>query len=333
METLPAEVLRCVFDRLHWRDLLAVSSCATWTRDVAARDERAWERRCRERFTASELSRLTTKTEEEDREARASSASSASSAPRSWRRLFTRSVRDAVDAIDASRPTLIVTEYNEPTHYSRVRWAFSRCRDLALADLREFILSPNSSRPGGAQTDPDPPPTLLVLAGMTAILARDHASSSTAVADALRAAGAGAGDAAAAADARDDVGARRVKVTTWTLGRLEGVGFRLRDDVFVVEGSLESLARDNPNDVWKRLGRGIRHETRDMEIVVVGPRRAHWWSALGGAAAAAAGGGGRRSAREARRRTGGGGSEAGRARRRRCDISSVRVFLLSCITP
>ena len=71
----------------------------------------------------------------------------------------------------------------------------------------------------------------------------------------------------------------------WLLGRLEGVGFRLRDEVRVYEGTLEELAANLPR-VWETLLRGIKHEVRDMEIRVVGPPKQTFWSAWGAAAAA-----------------------------------------------
>ena len=79
------------------------------------------------------------------------------------------------------------------------------------------------------------------------------------------------------------LGARKVRSTRWLLGRLEGVGFRLRDEVRVQEGTLEELVINEPR-VWEMLLRGIKHEVRDMEIRVVGPPKIDFWSALGGIA-------------------------------------------------
>ena len=69
---------------------------------------------------------------------------------------------------------------------------------------------------------------------------------------------------------------RKVYVRTSLLGRLEGVGFRLRDDVRVYDGTLEELATHDT--VWSVLQRGVIHEVRDMELRVVGPPKRNWWS-------------------------------------------------------
>jgi hypothetical protein len=56
-EDLPLECQRNVLDRLHWRDVLAVSLCSRALRAVAE-DEDAWRARCETRFSRDEMPAL-----------------------------------------------------------------------------------------------------------------------------------------------------------------------------------------------------------------------------------------------------------------------------------
>ena len=72
LESLPLECQRNVLERLHWRDVCAVSSCSRALRAVAS-DEHDWRGRCERRFTSAELERL------------ASAASGSTSDDGTWR--------------------------------------------------------------------------------------------------------------------------------------------------------------------------------------------------------------------------------------------------------
>lgn len=81
-------------------------------------------------------------------------------------------------------------------------------------------------------------------------------------------------------DAGCEASGKSVRLTQWLLGRLEGVGYRLRDEVVVHEGSLERLAVDNPR-LFEVMLRGIQYEVRDMEVRAIGPEKKPWWAVLG----------------------------------------------------
>jgi hypothetical protein len=99
---------------------------------------------------------------------------------------------------------------------------------MSFADVHEFIVSKvedrhdvtRSGAGAGAGGGAGAVPALLVLAGMVECLARAPVSSAEEVIGMIRDAG---------------CGGVTVRIQVWLLGRLEGVGFRLRDEVRVYE--------------------------------------------------------------------------------------------------
>ena len=306
-ESLPLSVQATIFSRLHWRDLLSVSQCSRGLNAQIAGDEREWRARCEARFTSEELAAAldaasTAAPDDqphhvEDPSMRGASQSQSPHGgtavrgraededdglgrPSTWRGRFLRAVRHARDAVRRAAPMLTI-EDNTAMHFRTFERAQNILRGVALADVREFILEgpptvmndTNDGRDASreAKTESvspkETPPTLLVLAGMVECLARAPTRTPAEVVCVLR-------------DA--ELGAREVRLQMWLLGRLEGVGFRLRDEVRVHQGSLEELAVNSPR-VWDALLRGIRHEVRDMEVQVVGPPKKTFWSIWGGA--------------------------------------------------
>ena len=241
-DTLPVFVQSDILARLHWRDLLSTAMTCKSMYALAMEDEVAWELRCRERFRESELAMLL----DDD-------------ALSTWKETFLGAVERASVAVRRATP-LLTAEDNVAIHFRRFEDAQAVLKGLTFEDVREFIASSSEDQSLSS------PPTLLVLAGIVECLARAPVSADPAeIVCLLRDAG---------------LGSRKVRATRWLLGRLEGVGFRLRDEVRVHEGTLEDLVMNEPR-VWEMLLRGIRHEVRDMEITVVGPPKADFWSTLG----------------------------------------------------
>lgn len=258
-DTLPLFVQSNILARLHWRDLISVSRSSKSLHRLAMGDDFAWEARCRERYREGELRQLTAA--DDDHPARAAT----------WKDRFLRAVSRAHDAARRAAPLLTV-EDNTPLDFRRFEEAQEILRGMSFEDVREFIATPpRASLSPSSGPSRRAPPTLLVLAGMVECLARAPVVSDPAeMVCALRDAG---------------LGARKVRAQMWLLGRMEGVGFRLRDEVRVHEGSLEELAMNQPR-VWETLLRGIKHEVRDMEIQVVGPPKKTFWSTLGAVSSA-----------------------------------------------
>ena len=246
-EDLPLECQRNVLDRLHWRDVLAVSLCSRALRAVAE-DEDAWRARCETRFSRDEMPALAS-----------TSSSSAESAPlTSFKRAFVRAVRRARDGARSARPLLDVPD-NERVHFKRFEEAQRHLEGASLRCVGEFIFAADARAP-----------TLLVLAGMVECLARAPVATPDQTLEVMRACGC-------------DPAARKVRLQRWVLGRLDPTApFRLRNDTLVDEGTLEELATfASKSRVWEALLRGMVHEVRDMEVESVGPRRKSFWSAFG----------------------------------------------------
>ena len=238
LEDLPLECQRNVLERLHWRDVCAVSSCSRALREVA-NDEHDWERRCARRFTAAELDRVSNAT------------STSASADQTWRGRFSRAVARARDGARAAAPLLAVPD-NQRLHFRQFERALEHLKGMSLGCFREFVACDASSS------------TLLLLAGLTECLARAPAATPEQVSDVLSEGGGGTGE-------------RKARLQLWVLGRLDGSApFRLRDDTAVHEGTLLSLVRDD-REVWEIMLRGIKHEVRDMEVESVGPKKKTFW--------------------------------------------------------
>jgi len=244
-EGLPLECQRNVLERLHWRDVCAVSSCSRALRAVAS-DEHEWRGRCARRFTSAELERL------------ASAASGSTSDDGTWRGLFKRAVARARDGARAAALLLAVPD-NQRVHFRRFERALEHLRGMSLACFEEFI-GDDATVPHNA---------LLALAGLTECLARAPEDSRTDEAlEVLARCGA--------------LGEKRVRLQMWVLGRLDGSApFRLRDETAVHEGTLRELvATGSKSNVWNIMARGIKHEVRDMEVESVGPKPKSFWENL-----------------------------------------------------
>jgi hypothetical protein len=250
-EDLPLECQRNVLDRLHWRDVLAVSLCSRALRAVAE-DEDAWRARCETRFSRDEML--------VEMPALASTSSSSAESPplTSFKRAFVRAVRRARDGARSARPLLDVPD-NERVHFKRFEEAQRHLEGASLRCVGEFIFAADTRAP-----------TLLVLAGMVECLARAPVATPDQTLEVMRGCGC-------------DPAARKVRLQRWVLGRLDPTApFRLRNDTLVDEGTLEELATfASKSRVWEALLRGMVHEVRDMEVESVGPRRKSFWSAFG----------------------------------------------------
>jgi hypothetical protein len=249
-EGLPLECQRNVLERLHWRDVCAVSSCSRALRVVAS-DEHDWRGRCARRFTSAELERL------------ASAASGSTSDDGTWRGLFKRAVARARDGARAAGPLLAVPD-NQRVHFRQFERALEHLRGMSLACFEEFI--------GGEKnaTTRQHNVVLLALAGLTECLARapDFPARADEALEVLSRCGA--------------LGEKRVRLQLWALGRLDGSApFRLRDETVVHEGTLRELvATGGASNVWNIMARGIKHEVRDMEVESVGPKPKSFWENL-----------------------------------------------------
>lgn len=171
-----------------------------------------------------------------------------------WRERFMRSVKRGMKAVSNARPLLDLAD-NTVVHFRKFEEAQRRLAGITFQDVREFIAAERSS------------PTLLVLAGMVECMAREPKVEPAEVVGMLK-------------DAGCEASGKSVRLTQWLLGRLEGVGYRLRDEVVVHEGSLERLAVDNPR-LFEVMLRGIQYEVRDMEVRAIGPEKKPWWAVLG----------------------------------------------------
>ena len=244
LESLPLECQRNVLERLHWRDVCAVSSCSRALRAVAS-DEHDWRGRCARRFTSAELERL------------ASAASGSTSDDGTWRGLFKRAVARARDGARAAGPLLAVPD-NQRVHFRQFERALEHLRGMSLRCFEEFIASASEKTSS----------TLLALAGLTECLARAPAASADEVLEVLSRCG--------------GLGEKRIRLQMWVLGRLDGSApFRLRDDTAVHAGTLRELvATGTTSRVWDIMLRGIKHEVRDMEVESVGPKPESFWGNL-----------------------------------------------------
>ena len=244
LESLPLECQRNVLERLHWRDVCAVSSCSRALRAVAS-DEHEWRGRCARRFTSAELERL------------ASAASGSTSDDGTWRSRFRRAVARARDGARAAAPLLAVPD-NQRVHFRQFERALEHLRGMSLRCFEEFIAS------AGEKTSS----TLLALAGLTECLARAPAASADEALEVLSRCG--------------GLGEKRIRLQMWVLGRLDGSApFRLRDDTAVHAGTLRELvATGTTSRVWDIMLRGIKHEVRDMEVESVGLKPKSFWENL-----------------------------------------------------
>ena len=247
LESLPLECQRNVLERLHWRDVCAVSSCSRALRAVAS-DEHDWRGRCERRFTSAELERL------------ASAASGSTSDDGTWRSRFRCAVARARDGARAAAPLLAVPD-NQRVHFRQFERALEHLRGMSLACFEEFIGGEKNATTRQHNA-------LLALAGLTECLARAPAASADEALEVLSRCG--------------GLGEKRVRLQMWVLGRLEGSApFRLRDDTAVHAGTLRELvATGTTSRVWDIMLRGIKHEVRDMEVESVGPKPESFWGNL-----------------------------------------------------